>query len=87
MSLMVRTLTGFEPAPAHLANVLGPMDKIVVGGEDWRYRHPVLGSHVAKTATIICAGAGLGAAFVIVSLDSDPSVSFGMRREDMIRQV
>lgn len=82
---MVRTLTGFEPAPAHLSNVLATNDKIIVGGEEWRYSHPALGSHVGKAATIVRGVSGIGTAFVFVRLDAHPSIQFGMRREDIVR--
>ena len=87
MGLMVRTLTGFEPSPAHLTQVLAATDKIIVGGEDWRYSHPEHGSHVGKAATILSGVAGIGSAFILVSLDEQPSVQFGMRREDVLRPV
>lgn len=85
MTLMVRTLTGFEPAPAHLSNVLSTGDKIIVGGEDWRYSHPVLGSHVGKDATIVSGVSGIGSAFVLVHLDAHPSIQFSMRRQDILQ--
>jgi hypothetical protein len=84
MTRMIRTLTGFEPAPAGYGdNVYGQGDQILVGGDDWRYTHPVLGSHVGKRATVIRGSTGIGGAFVQVMLDEHPSVQFGMRREDI----
>ena len=85
---MIRTLTGFVPAPpGAFDNVYGEGDQIIVRGEEWRYTHPILGTHVGKCATVIRGCTGIGGDFVLVMLDAHPSVQFGMRREDIERRL